>query len=161
MKRDGSWHAIRVKVNAPGAHVRYRNGYYAPRDFQHLEKEDREKQLADAMRSERPGSRSADRRRNLDVPLERSAGVRSHLREAFFQRARLGAEARPPRGRIRFCRRGSRRALGTKRRAVARHDHGASRRAAISAGEPQQPGVSGRRGARARRVPAEIPRARK
>ena len=54
MKRDGSWHAIRVKVNAPGAHVRYRSGYYAPRDFQHLEKEDRDKQLADAMRSESP-----------------------------------------------------------------------------------------------------------
>ena len=54
VKRDGSWHAIRVKVNAPGAHVRYRTGYYAPRDFQHLEKEDRDKQLADAMRSESP-----------------------------------------------------------------------------------------------------------
>ncbi len=53
-KRDGRWHAIIVKVNAPGAHVRYRNGYYAPRDFQHLEKEDREQQLADAMRSEDP-----------------------------------------------------------------------------------------------------------
>jgi VWFA-related protein len=54
VKRDGSWHSIRVKVNAPGAHVRYRTGYYAPRDFQHLEKEDRDKQLADAMRSESP-----------------------------------------------------------------------------------------------------------
>jgi len=54
VKRDGRWHAIRVKVNAPGIHVRYRNGYYAPRDFQHLEKEDRDKQLADAMRSEAP-----------------------------------------------------------------------------------------------------------
>ena len=54
VKRDGRWHAIRVKVNAPGAHIRYRNGYYAPRDFQHLEKEDRDHQLADAMRSENP-----------------------------------------------------------------------------------------------------------
>jgi len=53
-KKDGSWHAVRVKVNAPGVHVRYRDGYYAPRDFQHLEKEDREQQLADAMRSENP-----------------------------------------------------------------------------------------------------------
>jgi len=53
-KKDGSWHAVRVKVNAPGGHVRYRDGYYAPRDFQHLEKEDREQQLADAMRSENP-----------------------------------------------------------------------------------------------------------
>jgi VWFA-related protein len=55
VKRDGRWHAIRVKVNAPGGvHVRYRNGYYAPRDFQHLEKEGRDQQLADAMRSESP-----------------------------------------------------------------------------------------------------------
>jgi VWFA-related protein len=54
VKRDGRWHAIRVKVNAPGAHVRYRNGYYAPRDFQHLEREDRDQQLAEAMRSESP-----------------------------------------------------------------------------------------------------------
>ncbi|MGA3293365.1 MAG: VWA domain-containing protein [Candidatus Acidiferrales bacterium] len=53
-KRDGRWHAVSVKVNAPGAHVRYRSGYYAPRDFQHLEKEDREQQLADAMNSENP-----------------------------------------------------------------------------------------------------------
>jgi len=55
VKHDGSWHAIRVKVSVPGApRVRYRNGYYAPRDFQHLQQEDREQQLADAMRSENP-----------------------------------------------------------------------------------------------------------
>jgi VWFA-related protein len=55
-KRDGRWHAVNVKVNAPGAHVRYRNGYYAPRDFQHLEKEDREQQLEDAMNSPNPSA---------------------------------------------------------------------------------------------------------
>jgi VWFA-related protein len=54
VKRDGRWRIIHVKVNAPGAHVRYRNGYYAPRDFKHLEKEDREQQLADAMHSDNP-----------------------------------------------------------------------------------------------------------
>jgi VWFA-related protein len=54
IKHDGSWRAVRVKVNAPGVHVRYRNGYYAPRDFQHLEKEDRDEQLAEAMRSDNP-----------------------------------------------------------------------------------------------------------
>jgi VWFA-related protein len=54
VKRDGSWHAVRVKVNVPGAHVRYRNGYFAPRDFQHLEKEDRNQQLADVLREEDP-----------------------------------------------------------------------------------------------------------
>jgi VWFA-related protein len=54
VKQDGRWHAVRVTVNMPEAHVHYRNGYYAPRDFQHLEKEDRDQQLADAMTSENP-----------------------------------------------------------------------------------------------------------
>ena len=54
VKHDGRWRAIRVKVNIPGAHVRFRDGYYAPRDFQHLEKEDRDQQLADAINSDNP-----------------------------------------------------------------------------------------------------------
>jgi VWFA-related protein len=54
VKHDGSWHAIRVKVNAPGVKIRYRNGYYAPRDFQHLERASRDDQLADAMHSDNP-----------------------------------------------------------------------------------------------------------
>jgi VWFA-related protein len=54
VKRDGRWRSIRVKVNVPGARVRYRDGYYAPRDFQHLQKEDRDQQLADAVNSENP-----------------------------------------------------------------------------------------------------------
>ncbi|MGA9885204.1 MAG: VWA domain-containing protein [Candidatus Acidiferrales bacterium] len=66
VKRDGTWHAVRVKVNAPGAHVRYRNGYYAPRDFQHLEKEDRDQQLADAMNSEDP---------EVDLPIAVETGM--------------------------------------------------------------------------------------
>src|ERR1700719_572021 len=54
VKRDGSWRSIRVKVHAPGVHVHHRNGYYAPRDFQHLQKEDRQQQLVEAMGSENP-----------------------------------------------------------------------------------------------------------
>ncbi|HUJ33123.1 MAG TPA: VWA domain-containing protein [Candidatus Acidoferrum sp.] len=54
VKHDGSWRSVHVKVNVPGAHVRFRNGYYAPRDFQHLEKADRDQQLADAIHSEDP-----------------------------------------------------------------------------------------------------------
>lgn len=54
VKHDGTWRSIRVKVNVPGAHVHYRNGYYAPRDFQHEQREDRQQQLADAMSSENP-----------------------------------------------------------------------------------------------------------
>jgi VWFA-related protein len=60
IKRDGRWHSIRLKVNVPGAHVRYRDGYYAPKDFQHLEKEGRDQQLADAMASDNP---------QLDLPI--------------------------------------------------------------------------------------------
>lgn len=54
VKRNGSWHTIHVKVAAPGIHVRYRTGYYAPKDFQHFASEDRKEQLADAMQSEDP-----------------------------------------------------------------------------------------------------------
>jgi VWFA-related protein len=54
IQRDGRWRTIHVKVNAPGAHARYRTGYYAPRDFQHLEKQSREEQLREAMRSDSP-----------------------------------------------------------------------------------------------------------
>ena len=54
VKRDGSWRSIRVKVNARGVHVRYREGYYAPRDFQHFQKEDRQQQLDEAMSSADP-----------------------------------------------------------------------------------------------------------
>jgi VWFA-related protein len=54
IKRDGRWRSVHVKVNTPGAHVRYRAGYYAPRDFQHMEKVSRDEQLAEAMRSDSP-----------------------------------------------------------------------------------------------------------
>jgi VWFA-related protein len=54
VKRDGRWHSLHVKVNAAGAHVRFRSGYYAPKDFQHLEREGREQQLADAILSDNP-----------------------------------------------------------------------------------------------------------
>jgi VWFA-related protein len=66
VKRDGTWHAVRVKVDVKGAHVRYRNGYYAPRDFQHLEKEDRDQELADAMNSEDP---------EVDLPIAVETGM--------------------------------------------------------------------------------------
>jgi hypothetical protein len=54
-KHDGSWHQIRVKVNGvAGAHVKSRDGYYAPRDFQHLMKQDKEDQLEEALESDDP-----------------------------------------------------------------------------------------------------------
>ena len=53
--RDGRWRVIKVRVNGiPGAHIRYREGYYSPKDFGVYTTEDRERQLEDAMRSETP-----------------------------------------------------------------------------------------------------------
>jgi VWFA-related protein len=53
--RDGRWRTIRVKLaGIPGARIRYRQGYYAPKDFGIYTTEDRERQLEDAMRSDAP-----------------------------------------------------------------------------------------------------------
>jgi VWFA-related protein len=54
-QHDGRWRTIRVKVaGVPGARIRYREGYYAPKDFGVYTTEDRERQLEDAMRSTAP-----------------------------------------------------------------------------------------------------------
>ncbi len=53
---DGAWRRIRVKIDAlpPGAHIRTREGYYAPKDFGVFTTEDRERQLEEAFRSNIP-----------------------------------------------------------------------------------------------------------
>ena len=55
-RHDGSWRRINVKISSlpAGAHVRTREGYYAPKDFGIYTTEDRERQLEDAFRSETP-----------------------------------------------------------------------------------------------------------
>jgi VWFA-related protein len=54
--RDGRWRRIQVKISQlpPGAHVRTREGYYAPKNFGVFTTEDRERQLEDAFRSDTP-----------------------------------------------------------------------------------------------------------
>jgi VWFA-related protein len=52
--RDGRYRRIAVKVNVPGVHVDFRKGYYAPADYQHSTKEDKELQLQDELASELP-----------------------------------------------------------------------------------------------------------
>ena len=53
--RDGRWRTIRLKLaGVPGARIRYRQGYYAPKDFGVYTTEDRERQLEEAMRSDTP-----------------------------------------------------------------------------------------------------------
>lgn len=53
-KTDGSWRRVTLKVKAPGVHLRYRDGYFAPRDFKHMSTEDRDEQLEEALRSDTP-----------------------------------------------------------------------------------------------------------
>ena len=52
---DGRWRGIRVRVTGlSGARVRFREGYYAPKDFGIFTTEDRERQLEEAMKAESP-----------------------------------------------------------------------------------------------------------
>lgn len=52
--RDGRYRRIAVKVNTPGVKIDYRRGYYAPADYQHSTKEDKELQLQEELASELP-----------------------------------------------------------------------------------------------------------
>ncbi len=52
--RDGRYRRITVKVNIPGVKIDYRRGYYAPADYQHSTKEDKELQLEQELSSELP-----------------------------------------------------------------------------------------------------------
>jgi hypothetical protein len=54
--RDGRYRKITVRVNRPGLKVDYRKGYYAPADFRHSTKEDRERQLDEELASELPST---------------------------------------------------------------------------------------------------------
>lgn len=52
--RDGRWRNVHVQVNVPGARVRYREGYYAPKNYGVVSPQDKERQLLDAIRSDTP-----------------------------------------------------------------------------------------------------------
>jgi len=52
--KDGRYRRISVKVNVPGVKIDYRRGYYAPADYQHSTKEDKELQLQEQLASELP-----------------------------------------------------------------------------------------------------------
>ncbi|MGD0736858.1 MAG: VWA domain-containing protein [Terracidiphilus sp.] len=54
--RDGRFRKLTIKVNRPGVKLEYRPGYYAPADFQHSGKEDRERDLEDQLASDLPAS---------------------------------------------------------------------------------------------------------
>ena len=50
--RDGRFRHITVKVYRPGLKIDFRRGYYAPADFQHSTREDRERQLDEELASD-------------------------------------------------------------------------------------------------------------
>jgi VWFA-related protein len=54
--RDGKYRKLAIKVNRPGVKVEYRQGYYAPADFKHSGREDRERELEEQMTSDLPAT---------------------------------------------------------------------------------------------------------
>jgi VWFA-related protein len=54
--RDGKYRKLTIKINRPGIKLEYRPGYYAPSDFQHSGKEDRERDLEDQLSSDLPAT---------------------------------------------------------------------------------------------------------
>jgi VWFA-related protein len=55
-RRDGSYRRLSVKVNRSDIKLEYRPGYYAPADYKHSNKEDRERQLEDQLASDLPAT---------------------------------------------------------------------------------------------------------
>jgi VWFA-related protein len=58
--KDGRFRRLKVQVNRPDLKLDFRAGYYAGRDFEHLNRADREQQLEDELDSQLP---------RVDVPL--------------------------------------------------------------------------------------------
>jgi VWFA-related protein len=54
--RDGRYRKLMIKVNRPGVKLEFRAGYYAPADFKHSGKEDRERELDEQLASDLPAS---------------------------------------------------------------------------------------------------------
>ncbi len=47
-RADGKYRKLTIKINRPGMKLEYRPGYYAPADFKHSGREDRERELEGA-----------------------------------------------------------------------------------------------------------------
>jgi len=54
--RDGHYRRIVVKSTLPGVKIDYRRGYYAPADYRHSTKNDKERQLEEELASELPAT---------------------------------------------------------------------------------------------------------
>jgi VWFA-related protein len=73
--RDGKFRRIAVQVRRPGLKLEYRRGYYAPADFQHSSREDRERQLEEELASELP---------TTDLPVYLATGYFRMADNKFF-----------------------------------------------------------------------------
>ncbi len=56
LARDGKYRKLTIRVDRPGIKLEYRPGYYAPADFRHSGKQDREQQLEDELASDLPAT---------------------------------------------------------------------------------------------------------
>jgi VWFA-related protein len=56
LARDGKYRRLTIKINRSDIKLEYRPGYYAPSDFQHSGKEDRERELEDQLASDLPAT---------------------------------------------------------------------------------------------------------
>ncbi len=54
--RDGKYRKLTIKINRPGMKLEYRPGYYAPADFKHSGREDRERELEEELASDLPAT---------------------------------------------------------------------------------------------------------
>ena len=54
--RDGKYRKLTIKVDRPGVKLEYRPGYYAPADFRHSGREDRERELEEQLASDMPAT---------------------------------------------------------------------------------------------------------
>jgi VWFA-related protein len=54
--RDGKYRKLTIKINRPGVKLEYRPGYYAPADFKHSGREDRERDMEEQLTSDLPAT---------------------------------------------------------------------------------------------------------
>jgi VWFA-related protein len=54
--RDGRYRRLTIKINQPNVKIEYRPGYYAPADYKHANKDERERQLQEQLASDLPAT---------------------------------------------------------------------------------------------------------